>query len=91
MGKTEKLILIVTMAVFAMLTPLYKYITAKIIFGIMFTVFALITTFLYWLISGRKRSFEVELVSEENRSRNEFFGMLFILLVVVLVIYINNR
>jgi Ca2+/Na+ antiporter len=87
----KNVFLIVAMIGLLLMTPLGKHIADNFEVGIILLLLTIIATFLFWLITGCRKSFEEELLSERNQERNKSLAMVFILVITGLIIYINNR
>jgi len=87
----KKWILVAAIIGLLLTTPLGGHTTARLETGVILLVFTVIATFLFWLLTGCRRSFEEELLSERNQERNQNLTMVFILVVAGVVIYMNNR
>ncbi|BCO11527.1 hypothetical protein GEOBRER4_n3075 [Citrifermentans bremense] len=87
----KKAILIAAIIGLLLLTTLTNHMTSRFVIVVIFSLLTVIVTFSFWLLTGRRKSFAVELLSERNQGRNEGLATVFILLVFGLIAYINNR
>jgi hypothetical protein len=87
----KKVILVAAFIGLLLFTPLGRHTEARLEIGIIYLLLIFTVTFLYWLLTGCRKSFVDALVSERNQERNQLFTIVFMMGVFGVFIYINNR